>query len=95
VDGALGVIVMVDTRAVEDCFPAMDYFENRSIPFLVAVNHFAGSRRFDLDEIREALGVHDAVPVVECDARSRESVKLVLVSLMDELLLNFDVSVSR
>jgi signal recognition particle receptor subunit beta len=95
VDGALGVIVLVDTRAVEDCFAAVDYFEERAIPFLVAVNHFADTRRFDLDEVREALGIHDAVPVVECDARKRDSVKQVLVSLMDEILLQFNVSVSR
>jgi signal recognition particle receptor subunit beta len=95
VDGALGVIVLVDTRAVEDCFPAVDYFEDRAIPFLIAINHFEGSPRFGLDEVREALGIHDAVPVVECDARERESVKLVLVSLMDEILLNFDLSMSR
>jgi signal recognition particle receptor subunit beta len=95
VDGALGVIVLVDTRAVEDSFPVVDYFEERAIPFLIAVNHFPGTRRFDLDEVREALGVHDAVPVVECDARKRESVKQVLISLMDEILLQFDVSMSR
>ena len=57
VDGALGAIVLLDTRRVEDCFPAVDYFEEHEIPFLIAVNTFDRSRRFDLEEVRDALGV--------------------------------------
>jgi signal recognition particle receptor subunit beta len=87
VDGALGAVVLADTRRIQDCYPAVDYFEERGTPFLLAVNHFAGSRRFDLDEVREALGLSGSIPVIECDARSRESVKAVLAALMDQVIL--------
>lgn len=86
VEGALGAVVMVDTRRVQDCYPAVDYFEERGIPFLLAVNHFGGSRRYDVAEIREALDVGSGVPVVECDARNRSSVKQVLARLIQEVL---------
>ncbi|TDB86245.1 ATP-binding protein [Micromonospora fluostatini] len=87
VDGALGAVVLVDTRRIEDCFPAIDYFEDHRIPFLLAVNNFAAARRFDLAEVREALGVDDGVIVVDCDARNRESVKQVLVALTEVVLI--------
>jgi len=86
VDGALGAIVLLDTRRIEDCFPAIDYFEEHDIPFLIGVNTFDLSQRFDLDEVRDALGVGREVPVLECDARRRESVKDVLVALTEEVL---------
>ena len=86
VEGALGAVVLLDTERIEDCFAAVDYFEGHGIPFLVAVNLFDGSRRFDLAEVREALGVGDDVPLAECDARRRESVKDVLVSLTEQVL---------
>ena len=59
VDGALGAVVLLDTQRIGDCFPTVDYFEERQIPFLVAVNVFEGAQRFDLDEVREALGVDE------------------------------------
>ncbi|HET9657639.1 MAG TPA: ATP/GTP-binding protein [Kineosporiaceae bacterium] len=86
VEGALGAVVLLDTNRIEDCFPAIDYFEEHNVAFLVAVNVFEGTRRFDLGEIREALGVVPDVPVLECDARRRESVKAVLVALTEEVL---------
>jgi hypothetical protein len=86
VDGALGAIVLLDTRRIEDCFAAIDYFEEHGIPFLIGVNTFDDAMRFDLDEVRDALGVADEVPVLECDARSRDSVKAVLVALTEEVL---------
>jgi uncharacterized protein len=86
VDGALGAIVLLDTRRIEDCFPAIDYFEEHEIPFLIGVNTFDLSQRFDLEEVREALGIGPDVPVLECDARRRESVKHVLVALTEEVL---------
>jgi signal recognition particle receptor subunit beta len=86
VTGALGAVVMLDTRRIEDCFGVMDYFEDRATPVVVAVNIFEEHTRFDLDEIREALGVGTDVPIVECDARDRESVKNVLVSLIEQVL---------
>jgi uncharacterized protein len=86
VEGALGAVVLLDTSRIEDCFPAIDYFEDHRIPFLVAVNNFDGMERFELDEVREALGVVARVPVLDCDARSRDSVKDVLVALTEEVL---------
>lgn len=86
VDGALGAIVLVDTRRIEDCFNTIDFFEEREIPFVIGVNTFDHSRRFDLEEIRDALGVDAAVRLVECDARYRTSVKNVLVELTEEVL---------
>ncbi len=86
VEGALGAVVLVDTNRIEDCFPAVDYFEDHRVPFLVAVNLFDTVARFDLGEVREALGVGDDVPVLQCDARSRESVKEILVALTEEVL---------
>lgn len=86
VDGALGAVVLLDTRRIEDGFPAVDYFEEHGIPFLLAVNKFDHARRFDLSEVREALGVENEVPIIECDARVRDSVKQVLVALTEEVL---------
>ena len=86
VAGALGAVVLLDTQRIGDCFPTVDYFEDRGIPFLVAVNVFEGAQRFDLDEVREALGVDDGVPLIECDARRRTSVKSVLLALTEEVL---------
>ncbi|MGY0022932.1 GTP-binding protein [Streptomyces sp. cg35] len=86
VEGALGTVVLVDTRRIEECFPALDYFETQGAPFVLAVNRFDGAERFDLGEIREALGIGDEVPVVECDARARGSVRDVLGALMDQVI---------
>jgi signal recognition particle receptor subunit beta len=84
--GALGAVVLLDTSRIEDCFPAIDYFEEHNVPFLVAVNLFDSSPRFELAEVREALGVSADIPVLACDARRRESVKQILVSLAEEVL---------
>jgi signal recognition particle receptor subunit beta len=86
VEGALGAIVLVDTRRIDSCYAAIDYFEERNTPFVIAVNHFEGAVRYDLDEVREALGVRPEVSIVECDAREKESVKEVLLTLIDDLL---------
>jgi signal recognition particle receptor subunit beta len=86
VDGALGAVVMVDTRRIEDSFPTVDYFEERGTPLLLAVNQFQYAPRFHLEEVREALGVGVDVPIIECDARSRHSVKQVLVALIEQVL---------
>ena len=86
VDGALGAIVLLDTRRIEDCFPSIDYFEEHEIPFLIAVNTFDYAQRYHLEEVRDALGIDGGVPIVEADARDRESVKSVLVALTEEVL---------
>jgi uncharacterized protein len=80
--GALGAVVIVDTRRVEESFSAIDYFENRDMPYLVAVNCFDGAPRYDADEVREALAIPDAVPLVQCDARDRDSVRQMLVVMV-------------
>ncbi len=85
-DGALGGVIMVDTDRVEDCYPVLDFFERRRTPFVVAVNRFAGGRAFELDEVREALDLDPTVHLMNCDARDRESVKLVLVALLEQIL---------
>lgn len=84
--GALGAIVLVDSRRIDDSFPAIDYFESRKLPFVVAVNRFAGSLIHDLEEVRSALDVDVDVPVVGTDARSREAVKVTLLALLDVVL---------
>ncbi|WP_406128420.1 GTP-binding protein [Streptomyces sp. NBC_00989] len=86
VEGALGTVVLVDTRRIEDCFPAVDYFESQGAPFVLAVNRFDGADRFDVEEVREALGLGADVPVLECDARNRDSVRDVLGALMDRVI---------
>ncbi|UAC01846.1 ATP/GTP-binding protein [Dactylosporangium vinaceum] len=86
VDGALGAVILLDTRRIEDCFAALDYFEDRDIPLLIAVNNFDRARRFDLDEVREALGTPEHIPILECDARARGSVKQVLVELVEQII---------
>ncbi|GLW07642.1 ATP-binding protein [Microtetraspora sp. NBRC 13810] len=80
--GALGAVVLADTRRLQDCFPAVDYFEQRGLPFVVAVNCFDGARRHDPAKVRRALGLDAATPVVMCDARHRASVKEVLTTLV-------------
>lgn len=80
--GALGAVVMADTRRLADCFPSLDYFERRGTPFLVAVNCFFGEQRHSVEKVREALDLDPSVPIVLCDARERESSKHVLVTLV-------------
>ncbi|WP_297549351.1 ATP/GTP-binding protein [Amycolatopsis sp.] len=87
VDGALGAVVLVDTRRIDDCYPVLDYFEEQGTPFIVAVNHFSRAEQFELDEVREALGVGESVPLIGCDARDRESVKEVLVMVIEQVLM--------
>jgi uncharacterized protein len=79
--GALGAIVMTDERRLADCFPSIDYFEAKRIPFVVAVNCFNGELRHPLESITQALNLASSVPVIACDARRRESSRDVLVAL--------------
>ena len=83
VRGAIGAVVLVDTRRIEDCFPAVDYFERLGLPFIVAVNCFDGVANHAPDDVREALAVGPDVPVVLADARERGSVRLVLLELVE------------
>ncbi|MEE1824568.1 ATP/GTP-binding protein [Streptomyces sp. BE20] len=81
--GALGAVVLADTRRLADCFPSVDFFEQRGIPFLVAVNCFEGSEVFAPEEVRDALDLDPDIPVVLCDARLREDGKEILVALVE------------
>lgn len=86
VHGAIGAIVLVDTRRLPDSFAAVDYFESTGLPFIVAVNGFNGEFPYPLAEVREALSVSSRVPIIQCDARQRESVKNTLATLVEHAL---------
>ena len=81
--GALGAIVLADTRRLADCFPAVDYFERRGLPFLVALNEFEDARRVEIASVAAALDLDPGTPVIRCDARDRASVKEVLIALVE------------
>jgi signal recognition particle receptor subunit beta len=83
-DGALGAAVLADTRRLQDCFPAVDYFERRGLPFVVAVNCFSGAHTYAVHDVRDALDLDPDTPVVLCDARERESAKEVLIALVEQ-----------
>jgi signal recognition particle receptor subunit beta len=86
VRGAIGAIVLVDTRRLADCFSVIDFFEHRKLPYLVAVNCFDGKQMHDLQDIRDALQVSQDVPLMYTDARNRESTKQVLIKLVEYVL---------
>ncbi len=87
--GALGAVVMADERRLADCFPSVDYFEAKGIPFVVAVNCFDGVRRHPLESITQALNLAPDVPVIACDARRRDSSRDVLVALAEHAIARF------
>ncbi|MGJ0152843.1 GTP-binding protein [Streptomyces sp. CH8.1] len=86
VRGAIGGLVMADTRRLRDCFPALDYFESSGLPYAVAVNHFEGSQSYEPGDVREALSVPPHVPVVIMDARERRTVIESLLALVGHAL---------
>src|SRR6201994_4341101 len=85
--GALGAVVLADTRRLADSFPAIDYFERREIPFIVALNHFDGAPRYDTEDVRLALDLEPDLPIIMCDARSKDSAKDVLITLVEHVLM--------
>ena len=82
VRGAVGAVVLVDTTRLADCFPAIDYFESRNVPFVVAVNCFHGAVAHAVEDVREALQIDQSVPMILMDARDRESVRATLIELV-------------
>ncbi len=86
IQGALGAVVLVDSRRIEDSFPALDYFEDKAVPFVVAVNRFDDTMFHSVDAVREALSIMPEVPVVTTDARARGEVKDTVLSLLDVVL---------
>jgi signal recognition particle receptor subunit beta len=83
VRGSLGAIVLADSRRLEESFASIDFFENRGVPFIVAVNRFHGEIVHEIPAVREALQVRSNVPIVDCDAREWESVRETLLVLFD------------
>nr|WP_308199412.1 ATP/GTP-binding protein [Saccharothrix sp. S26] len=88
--GAIGAVILVDTRRLDSSFPSIDFFERRGIPFIIAVNCFEGAHSYEVEEVRRALDVDAAIPLVLCDARDRESAKMVLVSLIQHTMDRLD-----
>src|SRR5690606_22255549 len=82
VRGAIGAVVLVDTERLDQCFPAVDYFEGRSIPFIVAVNCFDGVAKHQLEDVREALGLSEGVPIMYTDAREKSATKQALIAVV-------------
>ncbi|MFJ9929696.1 MULTISPECIES: GTP-binding protein [Streptomyces] len=85
-EGALGAVVLADTRRLQDCFAAVDFFEERGLGFIVALNEFDGSHRYDAEEVRAAIDLPPEVPVVRCDARISSSGVQTLLILVRHLL---------
>jgi uncharacterized protein len=83
VHGAIGAVVLVDTRRLADCFPAVDFFENRDLPYILALNCFDGIQRHRANDVRDAMSISESIPIVTCDARQRESTKQTLISLVE------------
>lgn len=85
--GAIGAVILADTRRLGDCFAAVDYFEARSMPFVIGVNPFDGHRTHSIESIREAVQVNTSVPMLFCDVRERGEVKNGLIALVEQALL--------
>ena len=85
--GAIGAVILADTRRLGDCFAAIDYFESRNMPFVVGVNPFDGRRTHSINSIREAVQVDPNVPMLFCDVRDRGEVKNGLIALVEQALL--------
>ncbi|MFJ1761017.1 GTP-binding protein [Amycolatopsis sp. NPDC088138] len=94
-EGALGAVVLADTRRLDSCFAAVDFFERRNLPFVVGVNCFDGGYRYGTEEVRQALDVGMDVPLLLCDARERESTKQVLTSLMEHVMARSDLAAAQ
>jgi signal recognition particle receptor subunit beta len=84
--GAMGAIVLADTRRLDDCFAALDFFERRRIPFVIGVNCFDGVQLYNISEVRAALDVDRTVPMLLCDARERDSAKQLLITLVEHVM---------
>ncbi|WP_030897989.1 GTP-binding protein [Streptomyces virginiae] len=87
VRGAIGAVVLVDTRRLADCFPAVDYFENSGLPFVIALNGFDGHQPYTPEEVREALQIGPDAPIITTDARHRADAKSALITLVEHALM--------
>ncbi|WP_167166303.1 GTP-binding protein [Saccharomonospora amisosensis] len=84
--GAIGAVVLVDTRRLADAFPSIDFFENRKLPYIVAINCFDRLLHHQIEDVRHALTISPSVPIMACDARERESAKQVLISVVQHAI---------
>ncbi|TDC73863.1 ATP/GTP-binding protein [Actinomadura sp. 7K507] len=84
--GALGAVVLVDTRRLADCFASVDYFERRGVPFIIGVNRFEGAGNHTAQQVRDALDLAPDIPVISCDVRDREDAKRVLITLVEHIM---------
>jgi uncharacterized protein len=87
--GAIGAVVLVDTRRLADCFSAIDYFEDARLPYAIGINGFFGLQPHSTEDVREALAVPSHVPVLACDARSRDSAKIMLIRLVEHAMASY------
>ncbi|MGH3909475.1 MAG: GTP-binding protein [Pseudonocardiaceae bacterium] len=86
VRGAIGAVVLVDTRRLADCFAAVDFFEDRGLPYVIGLNCFDGVLNHDVEDVRDALAIDPTVPITTCDARDRESTKQALIALVEHAM---------
>jgi signal recognition particle receptor subunit beta len=86
VRGAIGAVVLVDTRRLADSFAAVDFFEDRGLPYVVGINRFDGLQQHRVEDVREAMSIDRGVPIVSCDARDRESTKQALIALVEHAM---------
>jgi uncharacterized protein len=86
VHGAIGAVILVDCRRLEDSFAAVDFFEARRLPFLIAINEFDDAPRYPVDEVRRALMLSNGIPVITVDARERQSAKETLIAITEYAL---------
>jgi signal recognition particle receptor subunit beta len=84
--GALGAVVLVDTRRLADAFASIDFLEDRQLPYVVAVNYFDRVQHHNLDDVRDGLTIGPGTPTLSCDARNRESTKSTLITLVEHAL---------
>jgi uncharacterized protein len=83
VRGAIGAVVLADTRRLADSFAAIDFFEDRGLPYVVGLNCFDGLLQHRVEDVREAMAIDPSIPIVSCDARDRQSVKQTLIALVE------------
>jgi signal recognition particle receptor subunit beta len=86
VRGAIGAVVLVDTRRLADAFASIDFFDDRQLPYVVAVNCFDGMLHHRIEDVRDALTIDETVPIVTCDARNRQSTKQTLITLVEHAM---------
>ncbi|MBB4968757.1 hypothetical protein F4559_006116 [Saccharothrix violaceirubra] len=86
VRGAIGAIVLVDTRRLADAFASIDFFDDRQLPYVVGVNCFDGMLHHRIEDVRDALTIDQSVPMVTCDARNRQSTKQTLITLVEHAM---------